>query len=50
MYIFRSVKACLVSIYKTQSKIHIGMRYKGVIRPGGQATTMMPGAASWLGP
>ena len=29
--------------------MHIGMWYKGVIRPGGQATTMMPRAASLTG-
>ena len=31
-----------MSFDKSQSKLHIGMRYKGVIRQGGQATTMLP--------
>ena len=34
---------------KTQSKIHNGMWYKGVIRHGGQATTMITRAASLPG-
>ena len=33
-----------MSLDKSQSKLHIGMRYKGVIRHGGQATTMLPNA------
>ena len=38
-----NLKMCGASILsKTQLKFPIGITYKGVIRPGGQATTMMP--------